>query len=856
MFTPRHLFVLGASILLTVSGAMAATLTVGQSTGHTYDGPDGVVRAVGAAHSGDTINIQDAGVYDPVVVPGGDHLTITGATAGVVLQGSRQPGVYADATTGTITLTLNNLKIENTLTTSSTNLSSALYAQQGSTDSQLNLTINNCFIVQSDVSGTAVGGHGVYLNHSAGLGTTTTLTMTDTDVQSLWANNSSYHALNVYTDGSAPVAINLTSCSLLSNSGQGAAFRGDYQTWNLNKCRVEATLVSSSRSVFRGGNSNYCTYNLTDSDFVGPGEVIMDYNSGGSGWTENHFIVTRCTIDNRIGTGNKQGVYLRFNGGIAGTNTAEFYNCVFLGTGAESIYTRGAEIPVKCYNCTFLHTSANSSYGVRIYDVGSPTLNEVYNCIFDNVGNPVATGTVVGGDLIACADGRDDTDLGSDRIRTTDTLLNLDANQVPQAGSPAIDAGLNTPSILAAIGYVDRNDTFRGNRGGIDIGAFETNPQTVNPITVSLGGVAADVEGVGGIDAASLGCINNGDVEVIEGGTYNGFTVHGGKTYRIRGMVPGVVTGAVGSEDANGTYNILLGNMTINGGITDDSPNYPDFQKWQFLSCIVNNTNGIGFNVNDEHSSATMVVQDSKIYSSSEGIKDDHEDHVTSGNSWLINRCIVDNSQASTPGGPAHTRPVRISYMDLPTGVIAAPNTIDVFNTLVVCQEGSSGSDSNSRSLYFVNGNVKARVYYCTLAAVGHIGGRGIYSSFTGTGNNVDVYNTLFLNFSDPFAGQQGSKSKNYIIGPADESSSFRAGGTFTSNTGGLASCMAAAGLNASYIPQAGSLAIGVADDSVLATTGQLDQRGGIRPDAPAATDVGAYEATLVPVTLSTFHIE
>ena len=219
--------------------------------------------------------------------------------------------------------------------------------------------------------------------------------------------------------------------------------------------------------------------------------TVNDYGGGvaayaGMAGTDEEFngLVENCVISNnaaRAGGGGYYGTYcnclftankLRIDKPGWAVSRAKLEGCFLYGNGISANHSTA--YGCMLVNCTILGNQAGAAKGD-----GGTVRNEnstyrkrpMFNCIVESgyVKCDIATNCLFGSSVNMVQD----TAIATNVVVAADLML--DANGVPLAGSPAIDAGDNALASAALLDGRDPAGTRRVLNGTIDVGAYEFN---------------------------------------------------------------------------------------------------------------------------------------------------------------------------------------------------------------------------------------------------------------------------------------------------------------------------------------------------------------------------------------------
>jgi predicted outer membrane repeat protein len=343
------------------------------------------------------------------------------------------------------------------------------------------------------------------------------------------ANTTSGDGGAIYTTGSGPVQI--TDSKFVGNGGNNSAVYIDADiTADLERNEFDANVSPKGDG---GAIHNNISTNTTvaDSVFNGNGAAI---GNGGAIYNNGVLTVTRSTfMANVVTVGNGGGIANNASALLTVTNSTFNSNQAIIGKGG-GIYNYNSNIgtepsTVLLRNDTFYANSANNTGGVYNDTGQSVTLG---NTILDRGGSSAANCnsggfTSQGHNLVS--DASCNTHAAGD-LNSTDPQLAALANnggalttqltQMPQTGSPAIDAGDNALCASDLVGNQDETATTRpkdgdGNGSAIcDIGALEApvlapayNASPLPPGPINFGSVM-----VGNTGSTSFNVSNAGNI--------------------------------------------------------------------------------------------------------------------------------------------------------------------------------------------------------------------------------------------------------------------------------------------------------------------------------------------------------
>ena len=409
-----------------------ATITVTNSDDL---GPGTLRQAIADSVPGDTIVI--AGGIGTITLTNGEllitnDLTIAATDANTVIDADGNSRVMEIAASNTVTL--GSLIITNGHVA---DLGGGIIVDQNA-----NLTLTNCIVAGN--SADSLGG-GIYTTNS-----------TVTIINSTLSGNSSGTAGGgIANDGSVLVVTNSSLSSNFTSAGGGILNRN-----NSIVRLTDSTLSGNTATNYGGGimNTNDSTAIINNSTIAG-NVCPADQGGGIDNW--GSLTINSCTI-----VGNSPGGGCVNTGGIALCNNSTFFgnSAIFDGGGFYS--STGIN---KLNNCTLSGNSAGRRGGGFHADVTSSSI--LINTLVAGNSAPID-----GANVFAAISGANNITNGNPLLAPLGNYGGPTQTMPPLAGSPAINAGLDSVTNLFTI---DQRGFPRLASTHVDIGAVEVQPAIV-----------------------------------------------------------------------------------------------------------------------------------------------------------------------------------------------------------------------------------------------------------------------------------------------------------------------------------------------------------------------------------------
>jgi Bacterial Ig-like domain (group 3)/Right handed beta helix region len=483
-------------------GTTAATITLTQG-------------ALDLTNTSQPVSIEDGTGQGPVTINGDYSVTV-----GVVSVFEVESGVTASLSGMTITGVVlpeiggSAMAVRNygdlTLSGCTVSGNSGLGIYSGSQAALLTLT--DCTI--SGNSGGTVGGS---LIEGGGLANRGTASLTDCDIIDNSAGAGDTFGGGVDNTGTATLVdctltgnsadsggglanafgtLTLTGCTIGSNSAYGGGGLATSGTATLTNCTISGNSANSSTGLVGGGGGLYIDYGgsatlagctISGNSSANSGGGMVD--GGGLGNEVATLDLTDCTISGNSAGGSGGGVYARVYGATALTA------CTVSGNSAAN--SGGGLYNTDEATTTLVDTivAGNTANADGDIDTNSGTLSGSYNLIGTGGSGGLANGT--DGNIVLTSLADLNLGLLADNGGPTETMALL-------PGSPAIGAG-------TAVSGVTTDQRAQPLDSPPDIGAYQTQTQTSQPISLSFTGLTSPNVAYGTASVTLSGRLANGD---------------------------------------------------------------------------------------------------------------------------------------------------------------------------------------------------------------------------------------------------------------------------------------------------------------------------------------------------------
>lgn len=586
----------------------------------------------------------------------------------------------------------------------------------------------------------------------------------------------------ILVDSGATLTVN--NCTLSGNSAVGD-FGGAMVDLVTGVVAINNCTFSGNASQYGGGIYN-SGGNMTLSNCVFSGNSVTGYS--GAFENDGTMVVYNSTLS---GNSSVSGGGAIQNGGILTLNNSTLFGNSSAGTGGGIQNNSSLTLD----NCTIYGNNANTSQGGGIYNAGTAILTNTIVASNTAATSPDIFGTYLGS-LVFVG--------GNPQLSALGNYGGPTPTMPPLAGSPVIDAGLDTITNSLA---TDERGYPRRVGGHVDIGAAEfqspllvTNradgpPGTLRALVarVDVGGVITFSNGVGPIQ------LTNGELAIGKS-----FTIDGGPNFRVF-LTP---------APNNRLMEITGGNVTLN-------------------SLFLQNGRAVGSGFPTNSGGGALVDP---------------------GASLTASNCIFSGNMATNGGGICNLGTLTLNNCTLSSDSAPNNNGGGIYNSngIITLNGCTLSGDSATHGGGICNSNGTATLYNCTLAQNNTFGGFGggiendsslklinctLSANNAGSTNGSGIYNSpsgAVLVMTNTIVGGNSG-----LLG-SDISGSYSGVNNFVGSPPVLSALGSYGGLTQTMPPGAGSPVIDAGTDSVtsfLAT----DQRGLPRL-AGAHVDIGAAE--------------